>query len=118
MRVIVTGAAGHLGRLAAEQLLQRLAPHDVVLVTHRPEALRTLRARGADVRYGNFNDPASLADAFAGGERMLLISTDAVGRRVRQHRTAIEAAAVAGVEHVVFTSIVNPVATNPLGPNA
>jgi NAD(P)H dehydrogenase (quinone) len=115
MSVIVTGAAGHLGRLVAEQLLERLAPEDIVLVTRRPEALRELAARGADVRYGDFDHPASLRDAFAGGRRMLLISTDAMGRRVRQHRAAIDAAAAAGVGHVVFTSYVNPVARNPIG---
>ena len=38
MRVIVTGAAGHLGRLVAEQLLERLEPEEVVLVTRRPDA--------------------------------------------------------------------------------
>ena len=118
MSVIVTGAAGHLGRLVAEQLLERLAPEQLVLVTRRPEALRELRARGADVRYGDFDDPPSLRDAFAGGRRMLLISTDAIGRRVSQHRAAIDAAATAGVGHVVFTSIVNPVAGNPVGANA
>jgi NAD(P)H dehydrogenase (quinone) len=116
--VIVTGAAGHLGRLVAEQLLECLAPEDLILVTRRPDALRELRARGADVRYGDFDEPASLPDAFAGGRRMLLIGTDAVGRRVRQHRAAIDAAATAGVRHVVFTSIVNPVAGNPTGANA
>jgi NAD(P)H dehydrogenase (quinone) len=116
--VIVTGAAGHLGRLTAEQLLERLSPEDLVLVTRRPEALRDLGARGAEVRYGDFDDPASLCEAFADGERMLLISTDAVGNRVRQHRAAITAAASAGVGHVSFTSIVNPVAANPIGANA
>ncbi|MDB5066256.1 MAG: family oxidoreductase [Chloroflexi bacterium] len=115
MSVIVTGAAGHLGRLVAEQLLERLPPEDLVLVTRRPDALRELGARGADVRYGDFDDPASLRDAFAGGRRMLLISTDAMGRRVRQHRAAINAAAAAGVGHVVFTSHVHPVAGNPIG---
>jgi NAD(P)H dehydrogenase (quinone) len=115
MSIIVTGGAGHLGRLVAEQLLEHLPAGQVVLVTRRPEALSELSARGADVRYGNFDDPASLADAFAGGERMLLISTDAVGRRVRQHRAAIDAAVTAGVGHVVFTSGVNPVAWNPTG---
>jgi NAD(P)H dehydrogenase (quinone) len=118
LSVIVTGASGHLGRLVAEQLLARLAPERLVLVTRRPEALRELRARGVDVRYGDFDDRASLRDAFAGGRRMLPISTDAVGQRVRQHRVAIEAAAAAGVGHVVFTSIVNPVAANPVGANA
>jgi NAD(P)H dehydrogenase (quinone) len=118
MSVIVTGAAGHIGRLVAEQLLERLPPEDLVLVTRRPLALRGLAAGGVDVRYGDFDDPASLHDAFAGADRMLLISTDAIGRRVRQHRAAIDAAAAAGVGHVVFTSIVNPVAENPNGANA
>src|SRR5258708_7485955 len=80
--------------------------------------LLRLRAPGADVRYGDFDGPASLRDAFAGGRRLLLISTDAVGRRIRQHRAAIDAAATAGVAHVVFTSIVNPVVGNPIGANA
>jgi NAD(P)H dehydrogenase (quinone) len=115
MSVIVTGAAGHVGRLVTEQLLERLPPEDLVLVTRRPQALEELGARGADVRYGNFDDPATLHDAFAGGSRMLLISTDDMGRRVRQHDAAIDAAVAAGVGHVVFTSHVNPVAANPLG---
>jgi NAD(P)H dehydrogenase (quinone) len=113
MSVIVTGAAGHLGRLVTEQLLERLAPEDLVLVTRRPEALRELGARGADVRYGDFDAPGSLLDAFAGGDRMLLIGADAMGRPVRQQRAAIDAAAAAGVGHVVFTSHVSPVAANP-----
>src|SRR5260370_26450462 len=118
MSVIVTGAAGHLGRLVAEQLLERLPPEDLILVTRRPRALRQLGARGADVRYGDFDDPATLPDAFAGGRRMLLISTDAMGRRVRHHRAAVDAAATAGAGHVVFTPIVNPVAANPTDANA
>ncbi|HWE08497.1 MAG TPA: NAD(P)H-binding protein [Solirubrobacteraceae bacterium] len=115
MSVIVTGAAGHLGRLVAEQLLGRLAPEELILVSRHPQALREFRARGADVRYGDFDDPASLRDAFAGGRRMLLVSTDAIGRRLRQHGAAIDAAVAAGIGHVVFTSIVNPVAGNPTG---
>jgi NAD(P)H dehydrogenase (quinone) len=115
MSLIVTGAAGHLGRLVTEQLLERVAPEQLVLVTRSPDALRECRARGAEVRYGDFDKPASLRDAFAGGSRMLLISTDALGRRVLQHRAAINAAAEEGIDQVVFTSIVNPVMTNPAG---
>src|ERR1700730_1119383 len=118
MTVIVTGASGKLGRIVAENLMARLAPAELVLVTRHPAALSELAARGADVRYGDFDDPASLPEAFAGGRRMLLISTDAIGRRVAQHRAAIDAAAFAGVGHVVYTSHPNPVAVNPLGPVA
>jgi NAD(P)H dehydrogenase (quinone) len=118
MTVIVTGASGKLGRLVAESLMARLAPAELVLVTRHPAALSDLAARGADVRHGDFDDPASLPKAFAGGRRMLLISTDAIGRRVAQHRAAIDAAAAVGVGHVVYTSHVNPVAGNPIGPVA
>jgi NAD(P)H dehydrogenase (quinone) len=118
MSIIVTGAAGHLGRLVADQLLERVPPEDIVLVTRRPNALRDYRARGVTVRHGDFDAPATLRDAFAGGTRLLLVSTDAVGSRVRQHGAAIDAAEDAGIEHVVFTSIVNPVARNPIGANA
>jgi NAD(P)H dehydrogenase (quinone) len=115
MRVIVTGAAGHIGRLVAEQLLERIPPEQLILVTRRPEALREFSARGAEVRHGDFDRPASLRDAFAGGHRMLLISTDALGGRARQHGAALDAAAAAGVGHVVFTSHVKPEARNPIG---
>jgi NAD(P)H dehydrogenase (quinone) len=113
MRVIVTGAAGHLGRLVAERLLERLEPDELILVTRRPDALR--ECGGATIRYGDFDDPPSLEPAFRGADRMLLIGTDALGRRARQHRAAIEAAGRAGVRHIVFTSLVNPVPANPVG---
>jgi NAD(P)H dehydrogenase (quinone) len=114
-RIVVTGASGHIGRLVTEQLLERVAPNQLILVTRRPNSLRAYGARGVDVRYGDFDQPATLPDAFAGGRRMLLVSTDAVGRRIRQHRAAIDAAAAAGIERVVFTSLVNPAPGNPVG---
>jgi NAD(P)H dehydrogenase (quinone) len=115
MRVIVTGASGQLGRLVAEHLLERLSPDEVVLVSRRPHALADFAARRVEVRHGDFDEPESLAEAFAGGDRMLLISTLAIGRRVEQNRHAIEAAAAAGVKHVVYTSLTNPVAEHPCG---
>jgi NAD(P)H dehydrogenase (quinone) len=114
-RVIVTGASGQLGRLAAEELLKRLSPAELILVTRHPHALADLAERGVEVRSGDFDEPASLPAAFAGGERMLLISTLAIGQRVEQHRAALDAAAAAGVRHVAYTSLTNPVAGHPAG---
>jgi NAD(P)H dehydrogenase (quinone) len=110
MSLVITGASGHLGRRTAELLLDRqdLDPAGVVLVTRTPAALDDLAARGATVRAGDFDDPSSLTDAFAGGERLLLISTDAIGRRIAQHANAIDAAAAAGVRFIAYTSIPNP----------
>src|SRR3954451_24194883 len=118
MNVIVTGASGHLGRLVADALLESLDPADVVLVTRHPQALRDLAERGAIVRHGDFDEPGSLTEAFEGGDRALVISTLAVGRRTAQHRAAIEAASAAGVRHVVYTFFPNPVPGHPVGPIA
>jgi len=113
MSIVITGASGHLGRSVAETVLGLVSPSEVVLTTRRPESLSGLAARGADVRRADFGRPDTLAEAFAGGERLLLISTDAVGTRVAQHRAAIAAAKEAGVRHVAYTSYINPVADNP-----
>ena len=113
MSLIITGASGHLGRRTAELLLDQVEPSTVVLVSRRPEELADLAARGAETRRGDFNDPASLLEAFAGGERLLIISTDAVGQRVSQHANAIDAAKRAGVHAVAYTSFTNPSPENP-----
>jgi NAD(P)H dehydrogenase (quinone) len=115
MRIVITGASGHLGRRVIEELLERgVDPSELILVTRRPDALAEYAARGADVRAGDFTDPSSLPAAFAGGARMLLISTDAIGARVQPQRDAIDAAAAAGVRFVAYTSMVNPEPdTNP-----
>ena len=115
MSVIVTGASGQLGRLVAQELLDRLSPDELILVTRRPHSLADLEERGVEVRRGDFDEPESLVDAFAGGDRMLMISTMAIGQRTQQHRAALEAAAAAGVRHVAYTSLTNPVSGHPTG---
>src|SRR5436190_20738965 len=97
MTVAITGAAGHLGRLTAQLVLDRVPAGEVVLVTRRPAAVADLADAGATVRHGDFDEPGSLPAAFAGVERLLLISTDVLGNRVGQHTAAIDAAAAAGV---------------------
>lgn len=112
MKIVVTGASGQLARTVIDHSLETVDPSDLILVTRSPDNLAGYESRGSTVRYGDFEDPDSLGDAFAGGTRMLLISTDAVGDRVDQHAAAIEAAAEAGVEMVAYTSIINPVPEN------
>jgi NAD(P)H dehydrogenase (quinone) len=110
-KIIVSGASGQLGALVIEELLARdVAPADLILVSRTPvtEHLQVYAQRGASVRFGDFNQPASLAAAYEGGDRMLLISINAGGGdRPELHRVAIEAAARAGVKHIAYTSYVN-----------
>ncbi|MEV5413624.1 SDR family oxidoreductase [Thermopolyspora sp. NPDC052614] len=113
MTVAITGASGALGRSTAEHLLRLADPREVVLTTRNPDALADFAARGADVRRVDFAEPGTLDTAFAGVDRLLIISTDAVGTRLDQHRAAIAGAAAAGVRHVVYTSVPEPVPDNP-----
>jgi NAD(P)H dehydrogenase (quinone) len=111
--LLVTGAAGHLGQRVIAHLLDtlKIPASRIVAATRKPEALAGLANRGVTVRRADFDDPASLAAAFAGVARLLLISTDAIdrpGHRLAQHRNAIEAAAKAGIGHVVYTSMPQP----------
>ncbi len=115
MSIVITGASGHLGRRVVEEALDRVEPDELILVTRNPGALAEYAERGAAVRAGDFDDPASLAAAFAGGERILLISTDAIGARVPGHHAAIDAAVAAGIRFAAYTSIVRPEPDNPAG---
>ncbi len=112
-RLAITGASGQLGKLVAERVLAQCAPSDVILATRSPHALADFAARGADVRHADFDEPRSLRDAFAGAERLLLISATDLHRRVAQHRAAIAAAEAAGVRRVIYTSGSRPEPPNP-----
>lgn len=114
--LLVTGASGQLGRQVVELLLQT---HDgtIIAATRTPEKLADFSQRGVTVRRADFEDPASLVEAFQGADRLLLISTDAIdaaGRRLRQHRNALKAAEQVGVKHVVYTSLMNPGPDSPV----
>jgi NAD(P)H dehydrogenase (quinone) len=93
-----------------ELLLEKNAGK-IVAGTRTPEKLADLAARGVVVRHTDFEDPKSLEAAFAGADRVLMISSDAIdrpGRRIAQHRAAVAAAVHAGVKHAVYTSMPNP----------
>jgi NAD(P)H dehydrogenase (quinone) len=111
--LLVTGASGHFGQRVLHHLLDTLhVPAErIAAASRKPGALAQWHAKGVTTRAADFDDRASLTSAFAGVERLLLISTDALdrpGHRLAQHEAAIEAAAKAGVKHVVYTSMPKP----------
>lgn len=109
----VAGASGQLGMLAAQALMNRIPPMQVVLLSRTPEKLSAFAQSGAQIRQCDLDHAGQLPRAFAGTSTLLLISTDAIGRRVAQHKAAIDAARTAGVRRIVYTSFLGAEADNP-----
>jgi NAD(P)H dehydrogenase (quinone) len=107
MSIVVTGATGQLGRLTVEALLRRGIPAAQIIATGRNvAAIKDLAERGVVVREADFAAPDSLAAAFAGADKLLLISASIpVEQRLANHRRAIDAALAAGVSLVAYTSM-------------
>jgi len=103
--IIVTGATGQLGSLIVDSLLARVPADQVGVSVRDPARAGDLAARGVRVRRGDFTHPASLAEAFEGATQVLVVSANATGgAAVAQHTAAIDAAAAAGAERVLYTS--------------
>ncbi len=108
MTILITGATGHFGSIVVENLLARGLAGQLAVSVRNPARAANYQARGVDVRQGDFDDPASLGKAFAGVDRLLLVSTtDDNETRIRQHKTAVRAAQKAGVGFIAYTSIAN-----------
>lgn len=103
--IVGTGASGQLGRAVLERLLDRVPAEQVGASVRDPAKARDLAARGVRVRRGDYTDPASLAEAFEGASRVLVVSANTLGAEgLRQHRAAIDAAVAAGARRVLYTS--------------
>lgn len=113
--ILVTGATGQLGRLVISSLLSASVPASSIAALVRDKAKAAdLAALGVTIRVGDYGKPETLAAAFAGIKRLLLISSSEIGQRAAQHRNAIDAAKKAGVSLIAYTSLLHAPRT-PLG---
>lgn len=94
----------------AELLSERGHATRLLVRTHPERAPRLTRSETASADY---RDPASLDRAFAGVRVALIVSAyGAPGKRAAMHRNAFEAAARAGLEHVVYLSFLGAAPTS------
>jgi NAD(P)H dehydrogenase (quinone) len=102
---VISAATGEFGRLVVDQLLERVPAADVAVAVRQPAKADDLAQRGIEVRYGDYDQPASLRAAYQGATRLLFISSPDIGpSRLVQHRNVVEAARDAGVGSVIYTS--------------
>lgn len=105
MSIVITGATGQLGRHVISSLLRLdVQLPDLVAAGRNEDKLGALRELDLATVRIDYTDPATLDEAFAGADTVLLISSSEVGRRVPQHRNAVDAAVRAGVSRLVYTS--------------
>ena len=104
-RVLITGANGQLGRLVIKGMIKRIPASQVIASVRSVGTARDLAALGVEVRAADYDDPASLAAAFVGVDRVLLISSNAMGKRISQHGHVIDAAKQAGASLIAYTSV-------------
>jgi len=101
----VTGATGQLGRLVIAALLKKVPASSVVAAVRNVEKAKNIAALGVQVRQADYNKPESWDAAFKGADRALLISSNEIGQRAKQHRVVVEAAKHAGVKLLAYTSV-------------
>jgi len=105
--IVVTGATGHLGTHVVEQLIEAVPASTVRLAVRSPDKAAAFAARGVQVAAADYTDPESLRRAFEGADKLLLISSPAVGQRAAHHGNVVNAAREVGVPWIAYTSILH-----------
>ena len=114
MNIAITGATGQLGRFVIESLIQLNSQHHIIALVRDLEKASVLKAQGIEIRHFDYDQPQSLANALKGVDKLLLISANEVGRRTLQHKAVIDAAKIANVPYIAYTSLLRA-DTSPLG---
>lgn len=100
--IAITGSTGHIGGGVVEQLRGSGIPLRLVV----RDAERAPAGAG-EVREASYGDRGAAAAALRGAEVLFMVSAEESADRLEEHRTFIDAAASAGVRHVVYTSFVS-----------
>src|SRR5687767_11360872 len=103
--ILVTGANGHLGRAIINSLLKKGVNANTIIGLVREEAkAQDLKAKGIELRIGDYDWYPTLVKAFKRVEKLILVSGRDLTTRVEQHDSVITAAKEVGVNHLLYTS--------------
>lgn len=120
MKILIVGATGVEGSLTTKKLLaQGIA---VRAMTRTPAKAAALAQLGAEVVQGDLREVESLRRACAGVDKVLAAAHSLLGRGAEAskyvdeigHKHLIDAAKTAGVQHLVYTSIIGASPTDPV----
>lgn len=120
MKILIVGATGVEGSLTTQKLLaQGIA---VRALTRTPAKAASLHLLGAEVVQGDLRDRESLRRACTGVDKVLAAAHSIFGRGAEAskyvdeigHKQLIDEAKAAGVQHLVYTSILAGHSTYPV----
>ena len=114
MKIAITGATGQLGQFVIEHLLKQTKAENIVALVRNLDKAESLKNQGIEVRLFDYDTPTTLVPALNGIDKILLISANEIGRRTPQHKAVIDAAIVAKVPYIAYTSLLRA-DTSPLG---
>lgn len=115
--ILVTGATGHFGKSTIDFLIQKGIPaNNISALVRDTTKAEVLKTKGINIKIGEYDDYASLVEAFKGIDKLLLISGTDVVNRGKQQIKAVNAAKEAGVKHIIYTSFdrKNETETSPI----
>jgi NAD(P)H dehydrogenase (quinone) len=102
--IAITGATGFVGGRTAAELAARGVPTRLIV----RDAARAPALDGAEVRVASgYGARDEMTAALDGIRTLFLIPAHETADRVEQHKTAVDAAVAAGVEHLVYLSYVD-----------
>ncbi|MFC9540281.1 SDR family oxidoreductase [Lysinibacillus sp. NPDC056959] len=109
MEILITGATGQLGGKIVEYLAKKMEATNTNIIAGttntESEKAQAIAAKGIEVRKTDFENQASLVEAFKGVDKVYIVSTlPDVELAVRQQTNIVEAAKQTGVQHIVYSS--------------
>lgn len=103
--ILVTGATGHFGKAIIDFLIKKGIPaNNISALVRDATKAQDLKTKGINLKIGDYDNYASLLEAFKSVDKLLLVSGTDVVNRGKQHVNAVNAAKEAGVKHIIYTS--------------
>jgi len=104
MKIAITAVSGQLGGAIAKRAIEEFGKENVIGTARTPENAQSL---GIKVFKADYNSIDDFVKAFQGINAVLLVSgMDAPDKRIGQHQNVINAAKEAGVQKIVYCSII------------